>query len=50
MRRIKVVALWDYIIKVKDMIWSAFEYKVSGGEAVIVKPPVENQSDGMHLN
>ena len=49
MRRVKVVALWDYIIKLRDMIWAAFDYKISGGEAVVVAPSPENDSDGTYV-
>jgi hypothetical protein len=48
MRKVKIVALWDYILQLKEIIWAAFEYKVTGGEAVVAPPPKEDL-DGISL-
>ena len=48
MRRVRIIALFDYIIKIRDFIWAPFEYKVTGGEAVVAPPPKEDL-DGIVL-
>jgi hypothetical protein len=42
MRKVQIIALFDYIIALKDFIWAPFEYKVTGGEAVVAPPPKED--------
>lgn len=48
MRKVKIVALWDYIIQLKEIIWAPFEYKVTGGEAVVA-PPTSGDVDGIAI-
>lgn len=47
MRQVQIVALWDYILQLKEIIWAPFDYKVTGGEAV-VPPPTQGDVDGKH--
>lgn len=42
MQKVRIITLFDYIIKLKDFICAPFEYKVEGGEAVVALPPKED--------
>ncbi len=47
MKKVRLVALWDYIMQLRDFLWTAFDYKITErGEAEMVTPVPREDVDG----